>query len=518
LQRKSGQPRPKTTRTAYISLPKSLVSDIQNLPLSKTDQSHCIKFVGILYRDSLSEHWDLTSPTAKPKNYLVKAFGNRYYTWLKPLIKSGIVLRSEVYSDNNCYTYLVNPKYHLEHTESSKIFSEINQNDILCGEKYLKSFTTKGYKDVVKYSDKDESQYYNWFKNDFLELVIDHDALYQIAISKLKSISLDDYQIDQEVLTPSIEVVFPNGTKRFVNSNEIANYLSSGQQLVLDNRVYKIVEPISFMNSKIATTAFYYRNTIERLIGQTIDAKRNNTNQRLDTNFTNMASELVNEICKQNNLVQIDLSNSQFSILSMVLSKELKSDDYKLFKELTSRGRLYDYIQYKLGLKTTKRAKQLMFAIMFSSYRMSNPIKKKIKELFPTVIDWVDNYKKKHGDNQFSIMLQKIESEIFIDKIYHQVKKRNWFCFTKHDSLIVQKDYVEQVLSLMEHVLEQVGVEYRLKIEDGFTFRYVNFEDKEMPQESSLIPKAHLVDYNSDAWSISINWNQGRLGSQGIST
>jgi hypothetical protein len=351
-----------------------------------------------------------------------------------------------------------------------------------------------------------------------MELTIDHERLYKVAIANLNLISLDDFQFDSESLSPSIEVVFPDGKKRFINSKEIDKYVSSEQRLIRDNGVYKIIEPQSFLSSKLATTAFYYQNTIERLKSLTLDAKRNSTNQRLDTNFTNMASELVNEICKQNNLVQIDLSNSQFSILSMVLSKELKSDDYKLFKELTSRGRLYDYIQYKLGLKTPKRAKQLMFEIMFSSYLLRNPLKKKIKDIFPSVINWIDQYKKTNGDREFSIMLQKIESDIFIDKMYHQIKKKGLLCFTKHDSLIVKEENVQDVLNIVEEVLENAGVEYRLKIEDGFSIRYVNSDDKIVIQESVLPNNTDNIEDSSGIWSVSSILNQGgMMGGQGIS-
>ena len=97
----SGQKRPKITRTSYVSLPKELVSDITQLPLTKTQISHCIKFVGILYRDSIEEHWDATIPTPKPQKYLLKTFDDKYIHWLNVLIATGIVIRSENYSQMN---------------------------------------------------------------------------------------------------------------------------------------------------------------------------------------------------------------------------------------------------------------------------------------------------------------------------------------------------------------------------------------------------------------------------------
>ena len=77
----AGQIRPKTTRESYVTLPMQLRDDIKQLPLTKTQISHCYKFVGILYRDSIAEHWDATIPTPKPQNYLIKAFDDKYYKW-----------------------------------------------------------------------------------------------------------------------------------------------------------------------------------------------------------------------------------------------------------------------------------------------------------------------------------------------------------------------------------------------------------------------------------------------------
>lgn len=90
-----------------------MVDDIQNLLLTKTQVSHCIKFVGILYRDSIADYWDVTIPTPKPQTYLIKTFDDKYYQWLNILIENGIVIRSENYSQSihQCYTYVVNPKY-----------------------------------------------------------------------------------------------------------------------------------------------------------------------------------------------------------------------------------------------------------------------------------------------------------------------------------------------------------------------------------------------------------------------
>ena len=112
-RRLAGQKRPKTTRESYVTLPIELRNDIQNLTLTKTQISHCYKFVGILYRDSIADHWDATIPTPKPRNFLIKAFDDKYYKWLNVLIENNIVIRSSTPCQINhqSYEYVVNPKY-----------------------------------------------------------------------------------------------------------------------------------------------------------------------------------------------------------------------------------------------------------------------------------------------------------------------------------------------------------------------------------------------------------------------
>ena len=78
---KNKQKAHKKTITSYISLPRLLVEAINRLELSKTEKSHCFKFIGILLRDSLEEFGNLISFVPKPQTYLIKTFDNSYYKY-----------------------------------------------------------------------------------------------------------------------------------------------------------------------------------------------------------------------------------------------------------------------------------------------------------------------------------------------------------------------------------------------------------------------------------------------------
>jgi hypothetical protein len=254
--------------------------------------------------------------------------------------------------------------------------------------------------------------------------------------------------------------------------------LNKGECLIKDKKNYKIVFPEQFLAKKKTTMLMYYVNSVERLKKSSFSVKRNTTNNRLDTNLTNMASVLVDEICRQNKLGQIDLSNSQFTLLTNELNKDLDTSDFKLFKELTSSGNLYAYISNELGVKNNKNGKVLMFEIMFSNHRSNSVYKKKIKTLFPSVIGWIDQYKKKHGDEKFSVMLQLKESQLFIDRIYKRIKKAKLLCFSKHDSMIVRIENVEQVRLIMQEEFAKDNLCYRLKITTPENEYYIHSDNE----------------------------------------
>jgi hypothetical protein len=476
LKRKS-QPKPKTSRECYIHLPTQLVIDIKELNLTKSQTSHCFKFVGILYRDSINEYWDASAPTPKSKSYLYKTFSTKYNQWLDILLEHEIVQRSEHYSPLNhlCFSYWVNPKYILLLSDSFKRKTP----DVLCVELFLKPLSTVSYRDVLKGELNTDFEYRKWFTSDINNLKIDYDKLNRIIDYRIDNLVIDEFTVDYETLPNSIRIIDNYGKMVFYNTAKVLDNLKAGQCIVKYRDMYRIVEPESYLNEKRGTMYFYYMNSIERLKNLSLDAKRNTTNYRLDTNLTNMASLLVDEICKQNNLVQIDLSNSQFTLLSNVLKQHLNTPDFIRFKELSATGQLYQFISNKLHLKADKNGKMAMFEIMFSSRLNNNSNKKRIKELFPSVIKWIDDYKNEHGDNQFSIMLQRIESELFIDAIFKRIKKAKLLCFSKHDSLIVKAENTEQVIQIMKDEFAKLNLEYRLKVSTPIAVSYTHLRAHE---------------------------------------
>lgn len=440
----------KKSLTTYISLPTQLVLDIQSLGLTKTQTENCYKFVGILLRDSFRTHGDLTSFIPKPSTFLDKAFDERYYKWLNPLLESGIINRTNNYSINLCYSYSISTNYYL-----------FTLSPVLCDN----PFTTVGYKDIIEVN-KDSSKYTNMFELDIMKLDIDFDKLRKIIKQRITNLSIEEFKTNEDITQSLIELEKDGVTIKIGTDKALERANLEGKTLIQDKARFVIEDEKEFILRKRIAFKLSYDEAVRQIENKQYRAARNTTNNRLDTNLTNMCSDLVNEICNQNGLVQIDLANSQFTLLSHILTSKLDTYDFKRFKELSVSGQLYDYIAGELGLETRKQGKIAMFELLFSTARCNSVGKKKIKELFPSVVKWINKYKKEANSyKDFAVMLQKVESDIFIDGILETVKKKKFFCLTKHDSLIVKKQDLEQILMIMEDYFKRIDLSYQLSVD-----------------------------------------------------
>ena len=123
---------------------------------------------------------------------------------------------------------------------------------------------------------------------------------------------------------------------------------------------------------------------------------------RLYTNITSIKNEFFDVIKKDNDLVTLDLSNSQFAIFCHDFAKWhplAMERDFIEFKEAADKGLLYELIQDKLNLPNRAVAKKIMFEINFASHKLQSDLKKQLKKHFPSVVSMTDEYKRYSGPN-----------------------------------------------------------------------------------------------------------------------
>jgi len=444
-----------TFKKNRIRLPKQIVEDIEKLNLSEINKSHVTKFISLLMNHSFQEYGNLFSFTSKSQLYLKKVFSDKYNKWLKVLLENQIILRTDGYNKGLSYYYSINPSYNYT--------LHNNQSTILCIETFHNQLINKCFKEKIYPIQSNEIVLRNWFIKDFESLEINFDNLYEIIESRVNNLNIESlgYTIGFQNINRSCKVrgignnYYPRKFMKVSSVKEICTELNF--EVIHTPKGCYLDDLGHFLNKKKLSIYLSYINSIDSIKEKTYRVGRNDTNNRLDTNLTNLYSEMVNEICRQNNLLQIDLSNSQFCFLSQLLKKELNTPDSQLFQILSISGSLYSYVSDRLEIGDYKKTKRLMFSLLFSSNLFKSVEKNKLKELFPTVINWIDDFKRNNGYKSFSIELQKLESNFFIDNLLKRIKKQGLFCLTKHDSLIIRRhDYVP-IVTIINHISNEFG-------------------------------------------------------------
>lgn len=140
----------------------------------------------------------------------------------------------------------------------------------------------------------------------------------------------------------------------------------------------------------------------------------------------------------------------------------------------------YEVIRSTLNLPDRSVAKQLMFKLLFKPTTKSDAFIEKLKTRYPVVIAIIDSFKtsdnpqgkssnkgkksqnnveKKDMQSNFSVFLQCIEAEIYVDNILLPMREQLVPCFTRHDSVVVAWSYQDQVEGHIKSVF--AGLEFR---------------------------------------------------------
>ncbi|MDG2450535.1 MAG: hypothetical protein P8M34_12880, partial [Saprospiraceae bacterium] len=187
--------------------------------------------------------------------------------------------------------------------------------------------------------------------------------------------------------------------------------------------------------------------------------------------------------------------------------------DYKRFRKLVKTGLLYEYIQRiwfaEKGEEISRaEAKKLMFTVAFSSYRYCPEGKVILKKYLPSIVAVIDGFKKEairfyegsgvrsegsvescllsgesaanqnkplcpsdisprdgrrasaeardKGNASFAVMLQQVESVVFVDKILAECHLRGLKVLSKHDSIVCRQCDKRYVTALILRVLNKI--------------------------------------------------------------
>jgi hypothetical protein len=188
------------------------------------------------------------------------------------------------------------------------------------------------------------------------------------------------------------------------------------------------------------------------------------------------------------------LNNQIIKYLPTLMSDKivlmLDNEDIKLYTELVSEGRFYEYLLEEIKksskpeiqkhaalIKDRNSLKEMVFTVFFSDNRFENnpsneffqgsELKDLFRELFPTVFK-IFKIIKKGKKNNLSLLLQTVESYSIIETITRKIAKKhkNLFMLTIHDSIVTTAGNEQIVYDIMMEELEKiVGLKPTLKFD-----------------------------------------------------
>ncbi len=150
----------------------------------------------------------------------------------------------------------------------------------------------------------------------------------------------------------------------------------------------------------------------------------------------------------------------------------------------------YEIVKNELGLQERLLAKTVLFKLLFTKSKRIDVLLNKLAERYPIVLNIIAEFKKpdtkkktKNKDdddhhNNFSVFLQCVEAEIFVDNILNQLRIADIPCFTRHDSIVVADGYHNEAEEIARKVFNHFGFKYNHKVEDKF-WEVVDFEELE---------------------------------------
>ncbi len=382
--------------------------------------------------------------------YLKAKYGNSYPNYIRFLVNQGIIWNDNYYKNKATYYYLfdtnkylkdynkllsihniivedINPPYCFTITEqnlseSTEIITDLNNQK--------NRISTIWYNIKIVITPKNKKYLTSGYNDDstFINNAPKH-------VKKMGSHFRNNFKIDAK------KAIAFSTTQYFENIDKAE---SEEEKLKAYNKYTSSVTSIKAIEGGKNLKSIYF--------------KRNKTNERIDTNLTNLSSDLRQFIVGYEDMVYLDLKNAQPVLFNIILKEHLINATEDLKKEIdqyfknTINGNWYEHLQ-ELYNTTREESKNLWMKIAYSKNKSYKDDKKVFKDAYPNIYKIIESYKTKdHSD--LAIKLQKIESDIFIDKICRKLVEKEIIPFTIHDAVIVKKEHKEITLKIMESVFK----------------------------------------------------------------
>lgn len=431
-----------------LLLPKSLYQELGQLAKGKT-LNNCYYILWSILGINKRAYRNLQSYRPLPQNRLYKMIGRHYNKPLNILLENFLIERTEEFGVGLCFQYRIDPRFYATEEWVS-----------------VKFYYNQKTEDSRQYENNKKER--ETFIKNFMLLEIPFEKLYSKIDDTVRSINIEDYKTDVDVdwVYPKMDVTEIDEDwqlhehKALTKKEALLIGDLKNKIIVFDGKKIVMVDPDYFIMEQKNFTRIAWTMAVDNLADEsTLYAKRNDTNNRLDTNFTNLASELDDIIKAHNIMGEKDAMNSQPALLSHILKEEgVQGEDVELFHELTRERGFYEYFDME-----RKDAKRMIFMVFFGKNRTKNLMTERFKETFPTVSNWIREYKAEHGDNAFANLLQTFESQLFIDGVYYALCEAGVPIFTKHDSISFFRHDEDKVAEVLEKEFAKIQFKGKIK-------------------------------------------------------
>ncbi|RXG30657.1 hypothetical protein [Leeuwenhoekiella marinoflava] len=383
--------------------------------------------------------------------HLIKIIGNDYKSYLNYLINQGFVLSKSDYSLNKCrYFHLYNS--YLTYKSSRLFYCYIN--------KVEESIKTPVNIRIIESSEKGEEE-------NCIEIAFGKNS----SLFKIKKRKYDLQTERKKKLPKYIKIDMWNHFKSkmvldFDKAEEYCyeykrKYTQKLEQKYSDGKIDKdtLLRAKAILQNKYLNRISTVNNLRNPKKDKSWLFSRKGINRRLNTNLTMMASDLRQFIIGYEDMSYLDLSNSQPVLFNVTLQelKEKASDRLKIeidkYFEITINGGWYEKLSevFECDRETAKKNWML---IAYSKNKDCRKLKNKFKKSFPEIFKVIEN-KKRRDYKQFSIGLQKIESNIFIDVICKRLVENGVLPLSIHDGVLVDKKQTEPTYQIMTDSLSE---------------------------------------------------------------
>lgn len=278
---------PKRSKIETLGLlPRGVKEQILELDLNKNEKERLLEFMVIIVNNYIRKEKHFTEKYAVPMVYIKRVLTNRYTYLFKYLLDSGIITRYGKYHVRKCYKYIIHKDFAF--------------NDLI----------TIEYKRTSKTACKSSDNNINKIES----------VLCQYAMDMLAKIEIEDGL--------SIECIVENRRSE-IETNVNLNHA---------RKSIKIREGIA--KNQIANEKFMF-SKIQKGIWR---ASRNNTNNRLDTNLTNIPSVYIKSLLFDGGrIISLDIKNSQFVILANIILRFVLGIDIEGWVDISIREELESY-------------------------------------------------------------------------------------------------------------------------------------------------------------------------------